>query len=125
MANTQNLKPWPKGTSGNPGGRPRQQPLTDALLELLSQPYPRDKVGRTYAQRIALTLCTSAVRGSVRAAQEVADRVEGRATQRDSGTSGGNLLTFEMLDKIVHGTEEDEDAPAGDLSGPRSQDGIG
>jgi len=28
---TKNLKPWPKGVSGNPGGRPKRKPVTEAL----------------------------------------------------------------------------------------------
>ena len=38
MANLQNLKPWPKGTSGNTGGRPKK-PLQIALeAELDAKP---------------------------------------------------------------------------------------
>jgi len=37
MANTQNLKPWPKGVSGNPSGRPRRKYLTDLVEELLHE----------------------------------------------------------------------------------------
>jgi len=28
---TKNLKPWPKGVSGSPGGRPKRKPVTEAL----------------------------------------------------------------------------------------------
>lgn len=38
MGRAQNLKPWPKGVSGNPGGRPKKPPLTDALQRLLEDP---------------------------------------------------------------------------------------
>ena len=31
----QNLKPWPKGISGNPGGRPKKKLIDQALEELL------------------------------------------------------------------------------------------
>ena len=37
MANNQNLKPWPKGVSGNPSGRPRRKYLTDLVEELLQE----------------------------------------------------------------------------------------
>ena len=82
MANNQNLKPWPKGTSGNPAGRPRRDKLTAALLDLLGKPYPNDKWGRTYAERIAAAIVRKAVRGDVRAAKEIALRTEGRARLR-------------------------------------------
>jgi hypothetical protein len=45
-----NLKPWPKGVSGNPGGRPKRQPVSEALARLADQPFPGDKHGRTYAE---------------------------------------------------------------------------
>ena len=36
MANTQNLKPWKAGHSGNPGGRPKKKPITELYQEMLS-----------------------------------------------------------------------------------------
>jgi Family of unknown function (DUF5681) len=77
----ENLKPWPKGVSGNPGGRPKSAPLSQACRELLAQPVPDDSEGRTYAQAIAQTLAAKALAGDIRAAQEIADRAEGRARQ--------------------------------------------
>jgi hypothetical protein len=38
-------------------------------------------VGRTYAEAIAQTLAEKALTGDIRAAQEIADRAEGRARQ--------------------------------------------
>jgi len=81
MANPQNLKPWPKGTSGNPAGRPRRDKLTAALLDLLGTPYPHDRAGRTYAEVIAAVLVRKAARGDVRAAKEIALRTEGRPSK--------------------------------------------
>jgi Family of unknown function (DUF5681) len=77
----ENLKPWAKGVSGNPGGRPKRLPLSDALRELLDQTCPDDDAGRTYAQVIAETLLRAACRGDIRAAREIADRTEGRPPQ--------------------------------------------
>jgi len=85
MANPQNLKPWPKGTSGNPAGRPRRDKLIaafDAVNDLLVTPDPRDKAGRTHAQVIAGDLVRKAVRGDVRAAREIALLTEGRPLPR-------------------------------------------
>ena len=77
----ENLKPWAKGVSGNPGGRPRTAPIAELLRELLEKPCPGDKQNRTYAHKIAEAMLKRACHGDVKAAREVADRTEGRAMQ--------------------------------------------
>jgi Family of unknown function (DUF5681) len=72
---------WKPGQSGNPGGRPKTAPLSRACRELLTQPVPNDPEGRTYAGAIAQTLAEKALAGDIRAAQEIADRAEGRPRQ--------------------------------------------
>jgi hypothetical protein len=79
MGRLQNLKPWPKGVSGNLGGRPKKTPLADACRELLDKPVPRDRTGRTYAEAIAEKLAKKALAGNIPAAREIADRAEGKA----------------------------------------------
>jgi hypothetical protein len=69
------------GQSGNPGGRPKTAPLSQACRELLADSVPNDREGRTYAQAIAQTLGEKALAGDIRAAQELADRAEGKARQ--------------------------------------------
>ena len=80
--NSQNLKSWPKGTSGNPAGRPRNTELTTAYRELLGKPYPQDKAGRTYAEVIAHAMVLKACRGDVRTVKEITTLTEGRARLR-------------------------------------------
>jgi hypothetical protein len=38
MDRTQNLRPWAKGVSGNPGGRPKRKPVTEALEAFVATP---------------------------------------------------------------------------------------
>ena len=64
---------WKPGQSGNPGGRPKRTPLSDACREVLALPVPGDSEGRTYAQKIAAMLANKAGEGDIRAAQELGD----------------------------------------------------
>ena len=76
----QNLKPWPKGLSGNPGGGPKTRPLTEELERLLGQEAPKSK-GQTWAAVIAEALVRRASKGDVRAIAELGNRIEGRPVQ--------------------------------------------
>jgi hypothetical protein len=69
------------GQSGNPGGRPKTAPLSQACRDLLASSVPDDSQGRTYAEAIAEKLAQKALAGDIRAAQELADRAEGRPRQ--------------------------------------------
>jgi hypothetical protein len=74
-------RPFQKGKSGNPGGRPKRTPLADACREVLTLPVLGDPEGRTYAEKIAATLAEKAAKGDIRAAGELADRAEGKPRQ--------------------------------------------
>ena len=78
------------GESGNPSGRPRKSPVSDALRELLDQEYTgreRRFKGMTNGCVLATRLFEMAIAGDLGAAKEVADRIQGRAPQ--SVTMGG------------------------------------
>jgi hypothetical protein len=70
-----------RGESGNPGGRPRTAKLSEASRAKLASLIPGDLEGRTYAEAIADKLVQLALKGDIRAAQELADRGEGRPSQ--------------------------------------------
>ncbi len=89
----ENLKAWPKGTSGNPGGRPKKKAITEELERLLEQEAPNAN-GQTWAAVIAETLVKLARQGDVKAAREVADRTEGRTVQ-SLNVSAETQLTLE------------------------------
>ena len=75
-----NLKPFQPGQSGNPAGRPKSITLSETLRRELAKECP-EEADQTYAERIAAVLCKSAAEGNVRAAQEIADRTEGKPRQ--------------------------------------------
>jgi len=76
----ENLRPWPKGVSGNPGGRPRKRLISDELERLL-QGEAENTSGKTCAALLAEALLKKAFRGDLRAIAEVANRVEGKPLQ--------------------------------------------
>jgi hypothetical protein len=86
------------GQSGNPSGRPKKKPLTEAYEALMKQPIPGDPQGRTFAEAIAYSMATEAIKGKakVQAANEIADRIEGKP---DSKTElSGRLAIGEVTD---------------------------
>jgi hypothetical protein len=73
-----NNKPFKKGQSGNPNGRPRKIPELDKLLaDVLGE----EKDGQTAAEAILKALRLKAAKGDVRAAEVLLDRAYGKAKQ--------------------------------------------
>ena len=92
----ENLKPFPKGKSGNPNGRPKKIPELDKLLaEVLGD----EKDGITAAQAILMALRKKAASGDVRAAEVLLERAYGKAKQ--SLELGGNVDVVVTGMKIV------------------------
>ena len=73
MANEQNLKPFKKGQSGNPKGRPRTRPLQNALLQALCE----ESDGPAQLEQIAKKLIEEAKRGNMAAIKFLFERLEG------------------------------------------------
>jgi len=84
-----NLKPFKKGQSGNPKGRPKLPDLKDAIAKVLSE----EKDGITALDAILSALRARAAKGDVRAAQELLDRGFGKSKQSMDLTTGGDKLT--------------------------------
>jgi len=101
----QNLKPWPKGVTGNPGGRPKKSPLTDALTDMLQSSCLDDPAQRTYAEVIAEMLLKSACRGDIRAVREITDRVEGRPSHSVSVVTEECSTCREAANELRRGLE--------------------
>lgn len=71
-------KPFKKGKSGNPNGRPKKLPELDKLLaDVLGE----EKDGKTAAQAILMALRAKAAKGDVRAAELLLDRGWGKVAQ--------------------------------------------
>jgi hypothetical protein len=94
---------WQKGESGNPTGRPRKSPVSDALRELIDQEYSgREKRfrGLTNCQVLATRLFEQAIAGDLGAAKEVADRIQGKAPQSVTmGGPEGGAIAFMSLSR--------------------------
>ena len=90
-----NLKPFPKGKSGNPKGRPRKLPALDTLMaEILGE----EKDGMTAAQAILAKLRQKAVSGDIRAAEVLLDRGYGKAKE-----------TIDLTNRVITVRVPDED----------------
>lgn len=79
--NTSGLRPWPKGVSGNPAGRPKSMTLSEAYRHRLEELVPNDPEGRNWGELIADRIIARALKGQVAAASEIADRTEGKPAQ--------------------------------------------
>lgn len=96
-----NLRPFEKGKSGNPNGRPKHKTLGDALRSQLREV---DADGRTRAECVAATLISEAIAGSVRAMELIFARTEGRLPETiDLNVSRSE---FEKYSKMVQELQE-------------------
>jgi hypothetical protein len=78
-------RPFVKGQSGNPSGRPQTKPLTDALRKVFS---PEECLA------VAMVMLRKARQGSMPHITEIINRLEGKVTDTDE--SRGNI-TFNVV----------------------------
>lgn len=87
IENYPNLKPFPKGVSGNPKGRPPGTSLSKQLEKLLNRPVKltdrltHKRRRKLMKEHIAQALVMQAYYGDVQAIREIFDRTEGKVTQ--------------------------------------------
>lgn len=83
-----NLKPFPKGVSGNPAGRPKKKQSLDKYLdEALLEGEATD--GRSNIQAILDRLVSQAKAGNTKAAEMLLDRYFGKVPNQTDITTGG------------------------------------
>lgn len=98
MANEQNLKPFKKGRSGNPKGRPKKLPELDKLLaDVLGD----EKDGVSAAEAILRAIRAKATRGDVRAAEVLLDRAWGKVKSHVDITSDDKPLIPSRVEWVV------------------------
>jgi hypothetical protein len=78
---------WKPGQSGNPGGRPKKRLVDECLEELLEAADSKE------AKALAIKLLAKALTGDTKAAQLVAERTQGKPSQKVevSGPDGGPM----------------------------------
>ncbi len=88
-----NLKPWKKGQSGNPKGRPKKTDcLTSLLAEEIDKVDPEDKHKRTWRELIVIATMRLAIKGNAAALKEVWDRMDGKVKDEVEMTGGVDLV---------------------------------
>ena len=89
-----NPKPFIKGQSGNPNGRPKKLPELDKLMaEVLGE----EKDGITAAKAILNMLRSKAAKGDIKAAQLLLDRAYGKSKQNIDITTQGEKVTVPTI----------------------------
>jgi len=115
---------FPKGTSGNPKGRPKKENCLTSLLRELLEGDPNQvrkrwkgvKSGKrkmTGAQNLAIALYNKAVAGDLKAIQMIYERTEGKVPQPLEHTgNGGEAIEFNvdprniLAERIAHISEQ-------------------
>lgn len=96
--NSENLRHWKKGQSGNPNGRPKKADcLTSLLREEIDKVAPEDAEGRTWKELLVIGTMRFALAGNATALKEIWERMDGKVTQ-PLGVDGadGMEVTFKI-----------------------------
>ena len=88
MSNKKNLKPFEKGVSGNPGGRPKWKQVTELMKSETNQAKLEIMVDKVFDK---------ALEGDMRAVEFIADRLEGKVAQRvEVATNNEPIKVFDF-----------------------------
>ncbi len=86
---------WKPGQSGNPGGRPKKKPMTEALIRILN------KLNDAEGEDFTKALFMKAAQGDVAAFKEIADRVEGKVAQPIGGAGDLPDLKIQAITRTI------------------------
>jgi len=89
MANEKNLKPFKKGQSGNPNGRPKTLDIREAMGEILHE----EKDGKTALHAILAAQRAKAARGDTKAAELLFKYAFKLPSQEIEQHTSGNMET--------------------------------
>jgi len=96
---------WVKGVSGNPAGRPKNEPLlSPELRRQLHEVCPADPEGRTWLEFLAERLLQLASKGNPTAIKELFERIEGKVTEKvqfDIQLAAIQQMTDAELDDMI------------------------
>ena len=97
-----------KGESGNPKGRPKDLPeLKEILSEILSEEKEIQGKKLTGLRAVLISLHAKAVKGDIRAIQEILDRFYGKPQQYIDHTTKGNEINSPRI--IFANLNEDDE----------------
>ena len=103
MANDENLNPIKKGERRNPNGRPKGSKNMTTLLKRalemkmeLAADSPMGKKGtvKRSKEMVAASIVNRAIKGDMRAAEMIFDRIDGKVTQPVEGTGENGEFKF-------------------------------
>jgi hypothetical protein len=96
---------WQKGQSGNPAGRPKNEPLlSPEIRRQLRDVCPHDLQGRTWLVVLAERLLVLACKGNPAAIKELLERIDGKVTenlQLDLQLNAVKSMTDAELEAII------------------------
>lgn len=91
-----------KGTSGNPGGRPKEKLFADALRIAINEDHEIDGVKTKKLRVIADRLVKEAMAGEPWAIQQVADRLDGKPAQAIVGDDDADPINLlHRIERVI------------------------
>lgn len=86
------LRPWAKGQSGNPSGRPKKNHITKIYEKILSKPVNRKEIEEAFKK-----VLTSGRMATVLMAREMAERTEGKIAQEMAVNVTGTIALSDTI----------------------------